>query len=406
MSSGTSYDWAYEQERERQRQSELRAELERLRVRHRQLERLQAALATQGVRAASAMVADVAQDATSAQLGFAVTEARTSLDALETRLETVVAQRTQERAARWAATPAMAVDLPPESSLGAALAEERARAEATALAAVARAATELVEAEAARCAEEDRAGLATVAAGVRDRRALLDLESQVTASIRRRRESEQAEQVRIELLTLAGELGQEERAALRGRIRAAADRDLAALRPEVLEVVAAERRRRARVEVTDKVLAALRAQGYEVGESFDDLLTDGPPVTLLTSSKTPDYGVRLTVDPGRERLQATVVRRDDVDGGDDRHAQKLVCDDLDQVQKDLMSGGLHLRTVIRRPVQEQVPTMAARHWPAVPAQVSDAAHGSDAAERAEQLRRAAELERQRRAHQQQKGRTQ
>ncbi|GGM76351.1 hypothetical protein ACFFX1_52785 [Dactylosporangium sucinum] len=405
MSSGTSYDWAYEQERERQRQAELRAELERLRVRHRQLERLQNALATQGIRAARATVADVAQDASSAQLSIAVTEARTGLDALETRLESAVAERAQERAARWAATPAARTALPVEPSLGAALAEERAAAAA----ALARAAAELVEAEAARCADDERDGLTRLAERVGDldaaqaRRALTDLESRLSASIQRRRDSEAAEQVRTELLTLAGELPAQPRAALRRRIRQTLDPDLAGLGPEVRETVAEHRRRHARIEVTAQVLAALRAQGYELGESFEDLLADGRQVALLTSAKTPGYGVRLTIDPDRDRLQATTVRRDDVaDDAGDEAAQRLHCADFDRVEADLATGGLLLRTVQRRPVRSQVATMPARHWLAAD---QTAATESAQAQEAEPQRRAAEHERQRQAARQTKGRT-
>ncbi|MFI7662862.1 hypothetical protein ACIBTW_28690 [Micromonospora parva] len=406
MSSGTSYDWAYARERERERQAELRAELERLRVRHRQLRRLQAALATQGIRAALAEVADVAADADSTQLGIAVTEARTSLDALEARLEGAVAQRSQERAARWAATPAVANDLPAEPSLVTALAEDRARVDRTAVAALARAAADLAETEAARCVDDERAELIRLAErvgeldAVRARRALTDLESRVAASIGRRRDLEQAEQTRVELLTLAGELPQEERTALRQRVARTPDGDLAGLGDEVRTVMAAHRRRQARVEVTEQVLAALGAQGYELGESFDDLLAGGRQVTLLTSAKTPDYGVRLTVDPERDRLMATTVRRDDADDGDDQHAQQLVCDDLDLIEAELATGGLRLQKVLRRPVQPRVATMPARHWPAAVSSGQSAE-----AQRTEELRQAAEYERQRRANQQAKGRT-
>ena len=403
MSSGTSYDWAYERERERQHQMELRAELERLRVEHRQLQRLRAALATQGIRAASVTIADVAQDATAAQLGVAVAEARTGLNALKARLDRASSQRAKQRAAQRAAVSRATVELPPEPSLRAALAQERAREKAAAVAALASAARELVATESARCAEDDHDRLVELAEGVgqltadRARLTLVDLESRVAASIQRRRHEEEAEQVRMELLTLAGELDWEERAALRGRINSAPDEDLTPLRDQVLAAVAVHNHRRARTEVTEQVLAALRAQGYELGESFDNLLADNPPVTLLTSTKTPNYGVRLTVDPDRERLHTTVVRRDDVEDGDDLHAQRLVCADLDRAQEDLTADGVHLRTVLRRPVQGRVPTMAARHWPTAPEQLSGA-------ECAEQLRRAAERERQARAHRQEKGR--
>ncbi|MFF0659120.1 hypothetical protein [Micromonospora tulbaghiae] len=406
MSSGTSYDWAYERERERERQAGLRAELERLRVRHRQLRRLQAALATQGIRAASAEVADVAADADSAQLSIAVTEARTSLDALEARLEGAVAQRTQERAARWAAAPAVADDLPVEPSLGAALAEERARADTTAVAALARAAAELVAMEAPRCAEGERVELARLAERVRGldaihaRRALTDLESRVAASIRLRRDLEQAEQTRTELLILIGELPGEGRTALRERVADTPDAELAGLGDEVRAAVAAHRRREARAEVTEQVLAALRAQGYELGDSFDDLLAGGRQVTLLTSAKTPDYGVRLSVDPERDRFMATTVRRDDVDDDrGDQHAQQLVCADLDLIEAKLATGGLRLQTVLRRPVQPRVATMSAQHW-----QAAATPEASAERQRTEQLRQAAEHARQRQANQQAKGR--
>jgi hypothetical protein len=380
LSSGTSYDWTYERERERQRQAE--------------------------IRAASAEVADVAADADSAELSIAVTEARAGLDALEARLEGAVAQRTRERAARWSATPAMAADLPLEPSLGAILTEERARADATAVATRARSAVELVEMEAARCVEDDRADLVRLAERVGDldsvgaHRALTDLEARVAASIQRRRELEQAEQTRIELLTLAGELAGEERTALREQVNGTPDAELAAMGDEVRAAVAAYRRSQARSEVTEQVLAALREQGYEVGESFDDLLADGRQVTLLTSTKTPDHGLRLTIDPGRDRFQATTVRRDDIDDDQgDQAAQRLVCADLDRIEADLATGGLRLQTVLRRPVQDRVATMPARHWPAA------ATHEASAeAQRAEHLQRAAAHERQRQANQQAKGR--
>jgi len=405
VSSGTSYDWVYEQERERQRQAELRAELERLRVRQRQLHRLRAALATQGIRAAAAEVAEPAATAVSAELSIAVTEARTSLDALESWMDDAVARRTQERAARWATAPAVAADLPPETSHSSTLAEERARSDAAAVGAPARAATELVETEGVRCVEDERAELVRRAERVRDldpvhaRRALTDLESRVAASIRRRRDGDRAEQTRIELITLAGELPGDQRAALRRRIGETPDAELAGLGDEVRAAAAAHHRRLARAAVTERVLAALRDQGYEVGESFGDLLAEGPPVTLLTSARTPAYGVRLTIDPERDRLQATTVRRDDVaDTSGDQAAQQVMCDDLDQVEADLARAGLTLRTVLRRPVQPQVPTMPAQHWPA-------AADISDQAQQTEQLRRAGEQERRRQSTQRAKGRT-
>jgi len=402
LSSGTSYDWAYEQERERQRQAELRAELERLRVRQRQLRRLQVALATQGIRAASAEVAELDAQAGSAQLSIAVTEARTSLDALETRLEEAVAQRTQERAARWAATPAGAAELPPEPSLGAAVAEQRARADATVVAALARAAEELVATEATRCADDQLADLRLRAENVggldpvRARRALTDLESRVASSIRLRRDSDRAEQTRIELLTLAGELPPEQRTALRRRIGETPDTELADLRDEVRATVERHHHREARTEVTERVLAALREQGYELGEPFDDLLTDGPRVTVLTSAKTPDYGVRLLLDPENDRFQATTVRREGTtDTSHDQDVQQGLCDALDEIEADLATGGLRLHRVLRRPVQDKVATMPAHHWPATATST-----GTSTTEAQK-----AEYERQRQAARRAKGRT-
>ena len=400
MSSGTSYNWAYEQERERQRQAELRAELERLRVRQRQLRRLQVALATQGIRTASAEVAEVDAQAGSAQLSVAVTEARTSLDALESRLEEAVAQRTRERRTRWVATPVAAAELPPEPSLGTALAEERARTEAAVVATLARAAEELVATEATRCADDQLADLQRLAGSVggldpvRARRALIDIESRVASSIRRRRDSDRAEQIRIELLTLAGELPTEQRTALRRRIDGTPDTELAGLRDEVRAVVDRHHHRQARTEVTARVLAALREQGYELGEPFDDLLTDGPRVTVLTSVETPDYGVRLLLDPEHDRFQATTVRREGTsDTSRDQEVQQYLCKALDEIEADLATGGLSLHRVLRRPVQDRVATMPAHHWPATATSTSTTEVQQ------------AEYERQRQAGRRAKGRT-
>jgi len=371
VSSGSSYDWAYEQERERQRQAALRAELERLRVRQRQLRRFQVALATQGIRTAAAEVAELDAQAGSAQLSIAVTEARTGLDALETRLEEAVAQRTRERAARWAATPVAVAELPPQPSLRTAVAEERARADAAVVATLARAAEDLVATEATRCADDQLAELRQRAESVggldpaRARRALTDLESRVAASIRLRQDTDRAEQIRVELLTLAGELPPEKRTALRRRIGDTPDTDLAALGDEVRTIVERHHHRQARAEVTERVLAALREQGYELGEPFDDLLTDGPRVTVLPSAKNPDYGVRLLLDPEHDRFHATTVRREGTtDAGRDQEVQQGLCDALDEIEADLATDGLRLHRVLRRPVQDRVATMPAHHWPA------------------------------------------
>ena len=356
------------------------------------------ALATQGIRTASAEVAEVDTQAGSAQLSIAVTEARTSLDALESRLEEEVAQRTRERTARWMATPVAAVELPSEPSLGTALAEERARAEAAVGAPLARAAEELVAFEATRCADDQLADLRRRAERVggldpvRARRALVDIESRVASSIRRRRDSDHAEQTRIELLTLVGELPTEQRTALRRRIDGTPATELAGLRDEVRAVVERHHHRQARAEVTARVLAALRERGYELGEPFDDLLTDGPRVTVLTSTETPDHGVRLLLDPEHNRFQATTVRREGAsDTSRDQEAQEGLCEALDEIEADLATGGLSLHRVLRRPVQDRVATMPAHHWPATAASTT----------RAQQ----AEYQRQRQAGRRTKGRT-
>ncbi|MFF5225132.1 hypothetical protein [Dactylosporangium sp. NPDC000521] len=409
MSSGTSYDWAYERERELQRQAELRAELERLRARSRSLSRLHAALASQGIRAELPRIADVPQDATSAQLSIVVTEARSGLDALQERLDNATSRRAQERAARWAALPAAVTELPQEPSLSAALAEARAKEQAAMVTRLAGAAVELVETEAPRCAEDDLSTLTDLAGRVAGmdvahaRRALTDLESRVTTSIRGRRDREAAEQLRAELLCLTGELGQQERTELRERLAATDDRDLAGLRPVIEQAAAGERRRRSRTEVAEQVLSALRAQGYEVGESFEDMLADGRDVRLLTSTNAPGYGVRVTVDEHRDQILTTIVRRDDVDDGGDQRAQQLVCADLARVEEVVATGGVQLRAVLRRPPRAQVPTMPARHWPAQQTQAQIDAQQQ--AQEQEQRRRAAEHERQRQAGQRTSGRS-
>jgi hypothetical protein len=398
MSSAISAEWRLAHERERQRQIALRAELEALRARERALRELRERAEREEHRRATALRAELDQlravgqslerDVVDYQVPVSVPTVHhpgdASADDLEVVLKTIrdsldsAEEHLQAGLRRQAVRVLVNKPTTSEASrvLYVAADSDDTAAEARRVGQITAAADELLSTLGPRCAEADLADLKrrrdalTHLGPSAARVALSDLELRLSESIKQRKQAEMSEQLRARLLYLAGEVPVDQSAGLRRAVADAPNTALPGLVSAVEAAVDRESKRRGRIEVARIATSALEQSGYAVGARFVDVLHGDSEVILLASDNDP-YGVRLSIDPNRDRLHMTIVRRDDavLESGPEaleiRKARELeIASDLDGMATKLAAGGCELQqpTCLREP-DGMAPSMAAEHWP-------------------------------------------
>jgi hypothetical protein len=364
MSSSVGYYYSAVEE-EARRVRELRVQFAELRVRHDRARTRAATLKVTVPKAKTVIASDTAT------LTTAVTELRARVDRAEQELDAAWQVRWRERmrvvtpSAPAATTSAIAELTEHRARSANRSAEQAADRIAEQKRRVVEDAKGWLEASAAQCdpadVDELTGELAALSALERVddvRSANLRFAERINESKKRRRQREQADEVRATLLALVEDAPEAERAALADSVRAAPDPEV--WRTPIHQAVERADVARGRARVAEAAAKALTDAGCAVGWDFATLLSTREEAVVAFDGTPPGYGLLVRLPSDSAQIMAAVVRSDDSDQCD-VEAQQGFCDTmLPALVTSLRSGGVRLDErpfVHLRPGEMAVPVL-------------------------------------------------